>query len=496
MHEIVDFGTLVLLVAAASLAAIGSTNLSARLRVPAPAVLLLAAAVASDLWPSLQRSISVTLVERVAVVGLVVILFNGGLEVGFRRFRGSARPILALGLVGTFITAAVVALVARYALDFTWIVSGLVAAAVSPTDPAVMFSVLGGREIAGRSGTTLKGEAGVNDPAGIALMVGMIELARHPDQSLVLVVREFAVEMTIGLAAGALGALAIVSILRRVRLAEGFYAVLALTLAAGLYGATSVLHGSGFLAVFVAGLWLGGQRTPYKPEIERFHASLASLAELTVFVGLGLTVTLSSISLRTVGEGILLMLALAVVARPLATALTLAGSRLTWRDRGFITWSGLKGAAPILLAAFAVLDQVKGAEHVYQLVFVVVLCSVIGQGSLVGPVAGWLRIPMHDRPRLPWELSVRLEHELHGAAELVVEDASYADGRSIRDLPLGADTWISLVVRDGHGLHPSGSLELHAGDRVVLLADPGDSQTVAKLFRSEPAAGRARDTTT
>jgi potassium/hydrogen antiporter len=492
MHEIVDFGTLVLLVAAASVAAIGSTKLSARLHVPAPAVLLLAAAVASDLWPSLQRSISVRLVERVAVVGLIVILFNGGLEVGFRRFRSAARPILALGLLGTFVTAAVVALVARFLLGFTWIVSGLVAAAVSPTDPAVMFSVLGGREIAGRSGTTLKGEAGVNDPAAIALMVGMIELARHPDQSLLLVVREFAVEMGIGLVAGALGALAIVWILRRIRLAEGFYAVLALALAACLYGATSVLHGSGFLAVFIAGLWLGGQRTPYKPEIERFHASLASLAELTVFVGLGLTVTLASIGLRTIGEGIVLMLALAVLARPLATALTLAGSRLTWRDRGFVTWSGLKGAVPILLAAYAVLDHVKGAEHVYQLVFVLVLCSVIAQGSLVGPVADRLGIPMHDRPRLPWELSVRLEHELHGAAELLVEDDSHAEGRLIRDLPLGAGAWITLVVRDGHGLRPSGSLELQAGDRVVVLADPDDSQTVAKLFRPQPAAARPR----
>ncbi len=487
MHEIVDFGTVVLLVAAASVAAVVSTKLSARLRVPAPAVLLLAAAVASALWPTLQQSASVHLVERIAVVGLIVILFNGGIEIGFRRFRAAAVPILTLGLLGTFITAAVVAVVAHYVLGFGWMLAGITAAAISPTDPAVMFSVLGGREIAGRSGTTLKGEAGVNDPAGIALMIGMIELARHPHGSLLLVGREFAVEMAIGLAAGVTGAFVIVWVLRRIRLAsEGFYPVLALALAACLYGVTSVLHGSGFLAVFLAGLWLGSERTPYKAEIERFQGALASLAELTVFVALGLTVAITSLGIRTLVEGAVLTIALALVARPLAVALTLIGSRLSWRERGFITWSGLKGAVPILLAAFALLAHVDGAQHVYQLVFIVVLCSVIAQGSLVAPVAHLLRIPIRDRPRLPWELSVRLAHEPHGAHEFVVEDASYAHKRSIRDLPLGDDSWITLVVRDGHAVQPTGSLELQEGDRVVVLADPDDTQKVARIFRPQP----------
>ena len=210
--------------AAASVAAVVSTKLMARLRVPALAVLLLGAAVASELWPSLQRSVSVHLVERIAVVGLIVILFNGGIEIGFRRFRAAAAPILMLGLLGTFVTAAVVAVAAHFVLGFDWMLAGLTAAAISPTDPAVMFSVLGGREIAGRSGTTLKGEAGVNDPAGIALMIGMIELARHPHGSLLLVAREFTIEMAIGLAAGVAGAVVIVWVLRRIRLAgEGFY---------------------------------------------------------------------------------------------------------------------------------------------------------------------------------------------------------------------------------------------------------------------------------
>jgi potassium/hydrogen antiporter len=154
--------------------------------------------------------------------------------------------------------------------------AGIVGAALAPTDPAVMFSVLGRREVAGRSGTTLEGEAGVNDPAGIALMLGMIELATHEDASFWVVGREFAVEMSVGLAFGLVGAL-LIPLLRRLQLpSEGLYPVLAVVLAAALYAATSLAHGSGFLAVFIAGLFLGDARLPYKGEIERFQGSLTN----------------------------------------------------------------------------------------------------------------------------------------------------------------------------------------------------------------------------
>jgi cell volume regulation protein A len=170
-----------------------------------------------------------------------------------------------------------VALVAHYLLGFGWTLAGIVGAALSPTDPAVMFSVLGRHEIGGRSGTVLEGEAGMNDPAGIALMLGMIEFATHADASLVVVVREFAVEMAIGAAVGLAGAYALVRTLRRVRLSsQGLYPVLTLVLAGLLYGLAAMAHGSGFLAVFIAGLVLGDARTPYKSEIERFHGSLPS----------------------------------------------------------------------------------------------------------------------------------------------------------------------------------------------------------------------------
>jgi len=384
MSEISDFGALVLVVAGGFALGVLATKLTERFPLPAPAIFLVAAAVFSDLWPRVYEAVPIQTVERIAVVALIVILFNGGIDIGSRRFREAAGPILALGILGTFATAAAIAVFAHFALGFEWILAGIVGAALAPTDPAVMFSVLGQKEVAGRSGTTLEGEAGVNDPAGIALMIGMIELATHDDASLFVVVREFAVEMAIGTAMGVAGAYVLLPVLDRLRLpSASLYPVLALAFAGALYGATALAHGSGFLAVFIAGLLLGDRQTPSKEEIERFHGSLAALAELVVFVALGLTVNIGSLSADVWFEGLVLALVLAVVARPLVVAATLAPARFAWRERAFIAWSGLKGAVPILLAAFAVIGGVDESDRVYGIVFVVVLASVVGQGTLL-----------------------------------------------------------------------------------------------------------------
>jgi cell volume regulation protein A len=483
MSEIADFATVLVLASAGLALAAASTKLTQRIPVPTPAIFLVGAAAASDLWPTLYRHVPVHTVERVAVVALIMILFNGGMDVGWRRFHAAAPPILSLGILGTFATAAVVALVAHFLLGLDWTLAGLVGAALSPTDPAVMFSVLGRHEIGGRSGTVLEGEAGMNDPAGIALMLGMIEFATRAHASLLVVVREFAIEMTVGAVIGLAGAVALVWLLRRIELtSEGLYPVLTLVLALLLYGATALAHGSGFLAVFIAGLVLGDARTPYKGAIERFHGSLASLAEVTVFVALGLTIAIGSLGARIWLEGVVLLVTLALFARPLAVAALLAPLRLRSGERAFIAWSGLKGAVPILLAAFAVLEHVDGAAHVYRLVFVVVLLSVVVQGTLVPRAAASLKVPMRERAPLPWELSLRLEQQPQGAYEFVVRHCSRADDTLIRELPLGDTAWLMLVVRGGRPIRPAGSLRLQADDRVLLLVEPEDVEPLGRLF--------------
>jgi cell volume regulation protein A len=484
MSEIADFATLLLIVTGGFVLAVASTRLTERVPVPAPALFLVFAAVVSDLRPAVYDAVPIRTVERVAVVALIVILFNGGLDMGWRRFRASIGPVLSLGLVGTLATAAALALSAHWALGLNWTTAGLVGAALAPTDPAVMFSVLGRREIKGRSGTTLEGEAGVNDPAGIALMLGMIELATHAGASPLGVAREFAVEMSIGAALGLAGGRALLPLLRRVRLpSEGLYPVFALMLACVLYAVTALAHGSGFLAVFLAGMVLGDARVPYKSEIERFQTSLASFAEVVVFVGLGATLRLSGISGRDWLEGIILLAVLAVVIRPAVAAALLARASMSIAERAFIAWSGLKGAVPILLAAFAVLGRAPHAAHVYELVFVVVLFSVVIQGSLVPYVARRLEIPMRQRERLPWELSFRMGEEPAAATEYRVMPGSTADGSRIEDLPLGDSAWVTMLVRGGAVMQPGASVELHAGDRVLVLADPEDELGAHRIFR-------------
>ena len=402
MPEIADFALLVLLVAGALVLAILSTRIADRLPVPAPVLFLVAAAIAASVWPQVGSALSMRTVERIAVVALVVILLNGGLDIGWSRLRRSAGPVLSAGILGTFLTAGVVALAAHALLGLSWTLSGIVGAALAPTDPAVVFSVLGGREIEGRSGTVLEGEAGVNDPAGIALMLGMIEVATHPDASLLVILREFAVAMGLGVAFGLVAARALLPALRRLRLSsEELHPVLVLLLALALYGVTSLADGSGFLAVFILGLLLADASVPYQPQIERFSASLAGLAEIVVFMALGLTIDLGSIPGQTWLDGLVLVLVLALVARPLTVLLTLTPFDLSRAELGFLAWSGLKGAVPILLAALATLGGVAGAEAVYPLVFVVVLVSVTVQGGLVPRFAWLLGIPMRERPSTP-----------------------------------------------------------------------------------------------
>jgi cell volume regulation protein A len=389
MAELSDFGAYVLVVSAGVLLALLARKLTERYPIPAPALFLIAAAAAPVLVPNIRT------VERVGVVALIVILFDGGMHIGWRRFRRAALPIASLGILGTVATAALIAACAHFLLDFDWTTAGILGAALAPTDPAVMFSILGDKEIRGRTGTILEGEAGVNDPVGIALMIGMLEFATADGGSFWAVIREFALQMSIGLAVGLAGTALLVVFMHRVHLpSEGLYPLRTLAAAGFIYGLASVAHGSGFLAVFIAGLALGDLDIPYRRQIRRFHTALASLAEIVVFVALGLTVHVTQFDAAIWLDGLLLAALLAFVARPLGLAPLLAPLKLRIGEKLFIAWGGLKGAVPILLAAFAILAEVDDAQRVYEIVFVVVGFSVVVQGASVPFVASRLGVPM------------------------------------------------------------------------------------------------------
>jgi potassium/hydrogen antiporter len=464
------FGLVIGLVSGAMLLAVVSSRLSERIRIPAPAIFLVAAAIASDLLPALGR-LPVQTVQRVVTVALVALLFDGGMHIGRRKFRLAAGAIAWIGVVGTFATTGGLAVVAHYLLGLDWLPAFLIGTALAPTDPATVFSVLGRREIAGRSGVLLEGEAGANDPVGIALMASLLAAGTNKWFSGSV---EFLREMLLGGVIGVLAGVLLAKLMRRVTLPSGaLYPLFTLAASGVIYGATTVLHGSGFLAVFVAGVMVGDVRAPYKAEIERFHGSLASLGEIIAFTVLGLTISLRSLlHSSALWTGLLLALVATLLVRPILVGSLLIPVKLRWGERAFISWSGLKGAVPILLGTFVLTADVEDPAYLYQVIVVVVAFSVIVQGSLVPVVARYAGVPMRTIEPEPWALGMRFQHEPHGLHRYVISAGAPADGGTLADLPLGEDSWISLVSRNGELVQVRGDTVLQAGDEVVLLGEP------------------------
>lgn len=489
MADTEPFALLVLLTAAVGLAVVLSSRLTDRVKVPAPALVLAGAAVAVKVVPALHEPPHLV-VERVVTVALVFILFDGGMQIGWSRFRAAAVPVTVTGVAGTFLTVAACALLARAAFGLGWYASALLATAVAPTDPAVVFSVLGQREVSGRGDTILKGESGANDPVGIALMASLIGAGGLSAGAFARVGGEFLLQMSVGAAAGVAGGAALGWFMRRVPLpGEGLYPLRTLACALLVFAVATLAHGSGFLAVFIAGVVLGDRRAPYKREVERFHAALASLAEIVAFTVLGLTISLDEVSRAGVWvPGLALGAALAFVIRPAMVGLCLAPVRLGRGERAFVLFAGLKGAVPILLGSFLLAAGLPGAQRLYGIVAVAVMFSVVVQGGLVPAAARLLRVPMRPVEPEPWALGVRLRDEPSGVHQLTVTAGSPADGRTVGELAgLPGEAWVSFIVRDGQLVPVKAATRLQPGDNVLIQADPGLHDKLTRAFTG-PAA--------
>jgi potassium/hydrogen antiporter len=478
-----QFGFVVLVIGLVGIGAVLSNRLSARLHVPAPAFFLICASVAAQLWPN-ATLLPIATVERVVSLALAIILFDGGMHIGWRRFRTAAAAIVWVGVAGTLVTAAGAATAAHFVAGMDWRLALLLGTAVAATDPAVVFSVFGRREIAGRTGVLLEGESGANDPVGIALLAAL--LAAHGSAASVAwrVVAEFALQMAVGTAVGVLGGIVLLAFMRRVPLpSEGLYSPRVLVGVLCIFGLAVVARGSGFLAVFVAGILIGDEPAPYKREIARFHTSLASLAEIVAFVMLGLTLRLSALGHANVwAEGLAIAALLAFVIRPVLVGLVSLPVRLSLQERVFFLWTGLKGAVPILLGMTIVGSGTAGAATAYEVIFVIVGFSVTVQGGLVPTLAHRLRIPLRTVDPEPWSLGVRFSQEPEGMHRYQVAAGSPADGSAIGELPCGEDVWVSLIIRDGSLVTVGGDTTLRAGDEVLVLADPDNAQALDRLF--------------
>jgi cell volume regulation protein A len=489
VHDVTRFAALIAVVSAAGLVAVLSSYVSRTTRIPAPLLFLVGAILAVRLIPDLHTPPERT-VQRIATVALVVILFAGGSEIGRRRFRAARGPILSLGLLGTLLTAAAVAVLARAILDIDWYQALLLAAAIAPTDPAVVFSVLGQREIGGRSGTILQGESGANDPVGIALMASLLTAGAVTGSAAAHALGLFAAQMVVGGALGVIGSRLLLWFVRRVPMpTESLYPLRTLACVFLLYGVTTALEGSGFLAVFVAGILVGDERVPYKPETESFFGALASIAEIVVFVALGLTVDLDGLSDPDVwAPGLLIAATLTLVIRPVLVGLSLLPARLDRNEAAFVLFAGLKGAVPILLGTYLLTEQVADGERLYLIVVTVVLFSVLVQGGLVPWTARVLRLPVRAVIPEPWSVGIRLQRDPEDVQRVTVAAGAIADGQTIDDLDdMPDDVWISLIVRDDQVLAATGETRLTAGDQMVLLAQRQYHERLRRLFEDRGA---------
>jgi cell volume regulation protein A len=485
MSAIAPLALAILLVSLAILAAVFSNRLSSIIRVPAPALFLVIAAIAAKLFPALALLPRAT-AEGLVTIALVFILFDGGMHIGWRRFRASLGAITWLGLAGTAVTAVGVAAVAHFLFGFDLRIALLLGAALSPTDPAVVFSVLGKREIRGRTGTILEGESGANDPVGIALMVSLLAATGTGVDAMFDGAGEFALQMIVGAAVGVAGGWVLAKLMRHISLPnEALYSVRTIACATLIYGAATLLHGSGFLAVLLAGILVGDSHAPFKREIQRFSAGIASLAEITAFTILGLSVSLDTVlqpSVLWTGLGIAGLLIF--IIRPLFVGLLLIPIRLRLGERAFVLWAGLKGAVPILLGMFILDAKIPGAERAYAIIFVVVLASVVLQGGLVPFFARIFRVPMRVVEPEPWASGLRFRERPEGLREFVVASDALAVGSTVDSLELGDDGWISLIRRAGKLVQVRGSTRFVAGDVVLALGD--DSARLQRVFGKPP----------
>ncbi|AMM22659.1 hypothetical protein AX769_21225 (plasmid) [Frondihabitans sp. PAMC 28766] len=476
--------TEILLVSVAVIAAVFSNRLSALIRIPAPALFLIVAAILAKIFP-LLGSLPRDTAESLVTIALVFILFDGGMHIGWKRFRASLTAITWLGILGTIMTAAAVAAAAYLLFGFDLRLALLLGAALSPTDPAVVFSVLGKREISGRTGTILEGESGANDPIGIALLVSLLAANGVGFHAVSAGLGEFGLQLAVGTVVGIAGGWALSKLIRHLSLPnEALYSVCTMACATLIYAAATLLQGSGFLAVLLAGILIGDARAPFKREIRRFSSSLATIGEMAAFSILGLSVPLDTvIQPEVIWPGLAIAGLLIFVIRPLLVGPMLLPVKLRMGERAFVLWGGLKGAVPILLGMFILGAHISGANRIFGIIFVVVLVSVVLQGALIPLFARVFHVPTSVIEPEPWASGLRFRQQPEGLGEYLVETGSSADGHTIDSLALGDDGWVSLVRRDGELVQVRGFTKLVVGDVVLALGD--DPETVAHLFKAD-----------
>ena len=474
----------ILLGALLVLAGIMSSLVAMRFGAPLLLVFLIVGMAAGEAGPGHLQFDDVRSTYVVGSIALALILFDGGLRTRFATFRSVLAPAVTLATVGVLLTAALTAPVAKYLLGMSWTEALLVGAVVASTDAAAVFFLIHARglRLRPRVGATLEVESGSNDPFAVLLTIILVEFLTVGDRSWQHVLAVFAEQSVLGTVIGVLGGWAIVVVLNRLTLAQGLHAPFVTTSALVIFGLASVVHASGFLAVYLAGLVVGNRPTRARNTVGVFLDAVTWLAQIVMFVLLGLLAW----PMRVI-ESILPALAVAgvlmFIARPAAVFACLAPFRFAWREKAFVAWVGLRGAVGIFLASIPMLIGLPNAHIYFDIAFVVVLSSLLIQGWTIAPAARRLHIalPRHDPlpRRVELDLPGQLEQEIVGYP--VQANSPYLK-RGL--LPSWARP--TLVVREQKILSPLESQPVRAGDYVYVLAPPEKAQALDRFFVDMP----------
>jgi len=479
--------TLILIAGILLLLGIVSSKFSTRFGVPVLVLFLLLGMCAGSEGIGGIEFEDYGLAHAIGSLALALILFDGGLSTSLNGIRLVWKPALVLATLGVLITSLITGWVASRVLGVSLLHGMLLGSIIGSTDAAAVFAVLrsGGVALPERLQATLELESGSNDPMAVFLTIGCIQLLTGQIEFGPELVALFVKQMAIGAVVGLLGGYATVAAVNRINLEiGGLYPVLASGFALLTFGVAARFKGSGFLAVYLAGIVIGNRRIVYKRGILLFHDALAWLAQITMFVVLGL-LSFPSRLWAVAGQGLLIAAVLCLVARPAAVALSLFSFRFKLRELAFLSWVGLKGAVPITLATFPLLSAVPQASLLFDVVFFVVVVSAVVQGWSLPLVARKLGLALAAQPAPPVSLEISsLRHTEGDIVDYTISPDSRAAGRLVQELALPDGVVIAIIARGERLIPPQGRTRIEPGDHVIVVHRPEVRPLVNRVFAS------------
>lgn len=481
--------TLILVAGLLLLLGIASSKLSTRLGMPVLVLFLLIGMLAGSEGIGGLEFEDYALAHAIGTIALAMILFDGGLGTSLAAIRLSWKPSVLLATVGVAVTAGLTGVAAAWILNISLLEGLLLGSIVGSTDASAVFSILrwGGVSLPKRIAAVLEVESGSNDPMAIFLTIGCIELLLGNVTFGPGLLSLFAAQMLVGTALGLLGGYGTIWVVNRIELgAVGMYPVLVSAFCFLTYGLAVQLGGSGFLAVYLAGVVIGNKQLMFQQGIRRFHDAIAWLAQIVMFVTLGLLCFPSRL-LEASGKAVLVALVLMFVARPVAVLVSALPFRFNFREFTFLSWVGLKGAVPITLATFPLMfatpEKPMHAELIFDVVFFIVVVSAIIQGTSLTPAARWLGLECPRDPEPPVTLEISSLRNVDGkVVDFTVSEDSRAAGKLVKELALPTGVVIAMIARGQKIIPPQGNTAVNAGDHVILVLRNGTEPLVDQVF--------------